>query len=67
MASRVSPLYDVEIQDMDLNGMLEPMEESNGAQVSLPSLPLEMAMEDEEAGESRDQAHRAEAEAQKTS
>ncbi|ETE65550.1 Period circadian protein-like 2, partial [Ophiophagus hannah] len=67
-ASRAAPLYDVEIQDMDLNGMLEPMEEGNGAQVvSLPSLPLEMAMEDEEAGESRDQLHRAEAEAQETS
>ncbi|KAG8141043.1 hypothetical protein E2320_003645 [Naja naja] len=67
-ASRAAPLYDVEIQDMDLNGMLEPMEEGTGAQVvSLPSLPLEMAMEDEEAGESRDQLHRAEAEAQETS
>ncbi|XP_058035635.1 period circadian protein homolog 1 isoform X2 [Ahaetulla prasina] len=59
-ASRVSPLYDVEIQDMDLNGMLEPMEEGNGAQVSPPPLPLEIAMEEEEAGENRDQAHRAE-------
>uniref|UniRef100_A0A2D4PJF3 Uncharacterized protein n=1 Tax=Micrurus surinamensis TaxID=129470 RepID=A0A2D4PJF3_MICSU len=67
-ASRAAPLYDVEIQDMDLNGMLEPMEEGTGAQVvSLTSLPLEMAMEDEEAGESRDQLHRAEAEAQETS
>lgn len=52
---------------MDLSGMLEPMEEGNGAQVSPPSLPVEMAMEDEEAGESRDQAHRAKAEAQQTS
>ncbi|XP_013927660.1 PREDICTED: period circadian protein homolog 1-like [Thamnophis sirtalis] len=65
--SRVSPLYDLEIQDMDLSGMLEPMEEGNGAQVSPPSLPLEIAMEEEEAGESRDQAHRPEAEAQETS
>ncbi|KAM6453124.1 period circadian protein homolog 1 isoform 1-T3 [Liasis olivaceus] len=52
-ASQVTPLYDVEIQDMDLNGMLEPMEEGNGGQVPLPPLPLEMAMEEEEAGESR--------------
>ncbi|XP_062994465.1 period circadian protein homolog 1 isoform X2 [Elgaria multicarinata webbii] len=49
-SSKVAPLYDVEIQDMDLNGMLEPMEEGNGAQASLPSLPPEMAMEEEEAG-----------------
>lgn len=52
---------------MDLNGMLEPMEEGTAAQVPLPSLPLEMAMEEEEAGESRDQPHLLEAEAQGTS
>ncbi|XP_044273218.1 period circadian protein homolog 1 isoform X1 [Varanus komodoensis] len=48
--SKVSPLYDVEIQDMDLNGMLEPMEEGGGAQLCLSSLPPEVAMEEEEAG-----------------
>ncbi|KAJ7313186.1 hypothetical protein JRQ81_004461 [Phrynocephalus forsythii] len=53
-ASQVAPLYDIEVQDMDLNGMLEPMEESSsssssGGQVCLPALPLEMAMEEEEA------------------
>uniref|UniRef100_A0ABM5EJ85 Period circadian protein homolog 1 isoform X4 n=1 Tax=Pogona vitticeps TaxID=103695 RepID=A0ABM5EJ85_9SAUR len=47
-ASKVAPLYDIEVQDMDLNGMLEPMEESSGGQVCLPALPLEMAMEEEE-------------------
>ncbi|XP_015681943.1 period circadian protein homolog 1 [Protobothrops mucrosquamatus] len=66
-ASQAAPLYDVEIQDMDLNGMLEPMEEGTGAQVPLPSSPLEMAMEEEEAGESRDQPHLLETEAQGTS
>ncbi|XP_061446782.1 period circadian protein homolog 1 isoform X2 [Rhineura floridana] len=50
LASSVTPLYDVEVQDMDLNGMLEPMEEGSGGQVCLPSLPPEMAMEEEEAG-----------------
>ncbi|KAJ6653046.1 hypothetical protein lerEdw1_010132 [Lerista edwardsae] len=49
-ASKVTPLYDVEIHDMDLNGMLEPMEEGSGGQGCLPPLPLEMAMEEEEAG-----------------
>ncbi|XP_066483742.1 period circadian protein homolog 1 isoform X2 [Tiliqua scincoides] len=49
-ASKVTPLYDVEIHDMDLNGMLEPMEEGGGGQGCLPPLPLEMAMEEEEAG-----------------
>ncbi|XP_039193945.1 period circadian protein homolog 1 isoform X1 [Crotalus tigris] len=62
-ASQAAPLYDVEIQDMDLNGMLELMEEGTGPQVPLPSLPLEMAMEEDEAGESRDQPHLVEAEA----
>lgn len=47
-ASKVTPLYDVEIHDMDLNGMLEPMEEGSGGQGCLP--PLEVAMEEEEAG-----------------
>ncbi|XP_063157710.1 period circadian protein homolog 1 isoform X2 [Candoia aspera] len=59
VASRVPPLYDVEIQDMDLTGMLEPMEE--GSRGGPRSLPLEMAMEEEEAGESRDQPPRTEA------
>lgn len=49
-ASKVAPLYDVEVHDMDVNGMLEPMEEDNGGQGCLPALPLEMAMEEEEAG-----------------
>ncbi|XP_077772997.1 period circadian protein homolog 1 isoform X2 [Podarcis muralis] len=55
-SSKVAPLYDVEIQDMDLNGMLEPMEEGSSAgQVCLPSLPPEMAMDEEEAGAERGQ------------
>ncbi|XP_053116627.1 period circadian protein homolog 1 isoform X3 [Hemicordylus capensis] len=58
-ASKVAPLYDVEVHDMDLNGMLEPMEEGSGGQACLPPLPLEMAMEQEEAGEQ--QPSRAEA------
>ncbi|KAM3823886.1 period circadian protein homolog 1 isoform 2-T4 [Vipera latastei] len=66
-ACQAAPLYDVEIQDMDLNGMLEPMEEGPRAQLPLPSLPLEMAMEEEEAGESQDQPHPSDAEAQGTS
>ncbi|XP_062813835.1 period circadian protein homolog 1 isoform X2 [Anolis carolinensis] len=49
-SSKVSPLYDIEVQDMDVNGMLEPMEEGNGGQTCHPSLPPEMAMEEEEAG-----------------
>ncbi|XP_075764479.1 period circadian protein homolog 1 isoform X2 [Pelodiscus sinensis] len=43
-ASRVAPLYDVELPDMDLSTMLEPMEEGSGA----PPCP-DMAMEEEEA------------------
>ncbi|XP_054850971.1 period circadian protein homolog 1 isoform X2 [Eublepharis macularius] len=51
-ASKVAPPYDVEIHDMELNGLLEPvpMEEGNGGQSCLPSLPPDMAMEEEEAG-----------------
>lgn len=49
LASKVAPLYDVEIPDMDLNGILEPMEEGNGGQSCLPLLPPDMAMEEEAA------------------
>ncbi|XP_015276506.1 PREDICTED: period circadian protein homolog 1 [Gekko japonicus] len=50
--SKVTPPYDVEIHDMELNGLLEPvpMEEGNGGQSCLPPLSQEMAMEEEEAG-----------------
>lgn len=56
-ASKVTPLYDVEIHDMDLNGMLEPMEEGSGGQGCLPSLPLEVAMEEEEAPQAEAAGH----------
>ncbi|XP_060635930.2 period circadian protein homolog 1 isoform X2 [Anolis sagrei] len=52
-SSKVSPLYDIEVQDMDVNGMLEPMEEGNGGQTCHSALPPEMAMEEEEAGVGR--------------
>ncbi|XP_048372321.1 period circadian protein homolog 1 isoform X2 [Sphaerodactylus townsendi] len=50
--SKVAPPYDVEIHDMDLNSLLEPvpMEEGNSGHSCLPSLSQETAMEEEEAG-----------------
>ncbi|KAL8177143.1 UNVERIFIED_CONTAM: hypothetical protein K2H54_042602 [Gekko kuhli] len=51
-ASKVTPPYDVEIHDMELNGLLEPvpMEEGSSGQSCLPPLSQETAMEEEEAG-----------------
>lgn len=50
--SKVPLPYDVEIHDMELNGLLEPvpMEEGNGGPSCLPPLSQETAMEEEEAG-----------------
>ncbi|XP_060112494.1 period circadian protein homolog 1 isoform X2 [Heteronotia binoei] len=50
--AKVAPPYDVEIHDMELNGLLEPvpMDEGNGGQSCLPALSQETAMEEEEAG-----------------
>nr|XP_056719616.1 period circadian protein homolog 1 [Euleptes europaea] len=53
---KVAPPYDVEIHDMDLSGLLEPvpMEEGSLGQSCLPPLSQETAMEEEEAGPAGD-------------
>ncbi|XP_077169729.1 period circadian protein homolog 1 [Paroedura picta] len=68
--SKVTPPYDVEIHDMELNGLLlepVPMEEGSSGQSGLPPLSQEMAMEEEEAGpqaEAQQQPPRLEASAE---